>query len=334
MATETEQAAQTQEEETGQEQATVEPKEKTPAEKLADQYTWDDPGEEEELPSGQGEGEKAAEGAEEQETDTGAAEPKPEPTTDPRLLADAEELGLSRGTAEKLDQAGVLAETINEIVQRIDALGETKEQETKGEPAKEPPPEGEGFKLEIDTEFEDPEVAALLNKMNEHYAGKLSELSKAVEKIRANADEDNQRARVEKFDRGLQELGDEYAEELGTGPGNKLDMASDAFKKRAEVWDMAEVIQRGLAARGKPISDEEARDKALRVVFADKLAAKVRTGVKKELRKQAGQYAEAPTPRKGKGIESLTPRQRAIRVLKEKHGDKFVNAEEEEQEEF
>lgn len=93
----------------------------------------------------------------------------------------------------------------------------------------------------------------------------------------------------EEFESAIAELGDEYGELFGDGPGAKMDQKGQQFKNRQILWEAANEFADLAAKRGQEVNIKSLVRKALAAEFSDRQMQVARAKLKSDMKKAGGQ---------------------------------------------
>ncbi len=185
---------------------------------------------------------------EEPKADEPAETPAPEFPAD--LLASARQLGITKSQARNMGEDAVRA-----MVERFIAPAKAGEEDGAGEepePAKPAPKSGKANDFAVDETLLDPETAATIKRLHDHYAPRLKDAEAVADKLakleskfaqvnqiieRQQAQAQFQQA-VTRFDKTIDSLGEDWHDVLGKGPSSSLDRKSKEFANREALADL------------------------------------------------------------------------------------------------
>jgi len=237
---------------------------------------------------------------------------------DPALLTQAERYGLSGGLAKKLSAAGLLNSFLVEQDRRMTTQAArpnaTEQTVAQAEPAKEPEPLIQPFKVELNPEEYDEAIVGTLQKMSDHYAKAINETNaqaRAVAKVLAARAEEEE---LDWFNTSIAELGEE-AKAL-YGAQNMLDLAPDSpeIAARDQLWRFYHALERAESEIGVNTPSKQLLQRAYRAVHAEQAEKDMTRKLSKQVRDaNSGRFVNRPTQRQGPPPES--PRQAGIDAI-------------------
>lgn len=239
-------------------------------------------------------GEEDTSGTEEQ----AAVEEKP---IDPGLAAQARTLGMNEGLLKNLSDAGLLQETLAQMDAQLARPGQGQRESGSGEQgegtATQETPAVPQFKVELDPEYHDQEIVDTFSRMNDHYAAELGRLRDLVEDMVAERD-------VGEFDSMLGSLDDTWDEVFGDGESGSIREGTLPAENRSELYDTMVALQQRFAELGKPLTRQQAFDRARNALFPERLRSSERDKLAAEVESQKGQRAARPTRRQARDTRS------------------------------
>ena len=178
--------------------------------------------------------------------ETNSSEQTETPQVDDSLLERAVKAGIPMSMAKTADVA--------DLTSHVESL-EASSKDTEAE-------EEKPYETGLDPEKYDEGVIAEFKKVGD-VIGKLQETLKEVrsenESLKGSVQQtmdqrqiEQERAGLQKFDKDIEGLGDDFKESLGEGSYAKLDKNSDAYKTRTEVLDHLASISKGYTDETRP----------------------------------------------------------------------------------
>ena len=249
------------------------------------------------------------------------------PTLDAKLVARAEELGLTHDEVMGIGSDGVLEKV---IMAMGDSAGQTKTAQTQeASEAAGTQEAAPGLKLELAEELFDPEVRGALETMQDHFNARIAQLEGRQEQtsgeVQGLVKTEDSRAEQEMLrwsDGKFAAMGAEYEGLFGKGERDSLAANSDALKNRGRVLQEMDVIADGRAQNGLPeLSDDGLFTRAFNSEFGNEVQATVRKQIAGTLVKRKGTFTARATHRHGK--DAMTPHDREVRdtaAFQEEHG--------------
>ena len=227
------------------------------------------------------------------------------------LVAKARKLGISDKDISLFDKS----EQLEKLCSLIEpAATAKKNQQDKEVTEKQDTSYNEGdFKVELDPDLYDPDLCKAMQSTAAQINGIKTALKNVVSAIQRQSEQSFERT----FESMIADLGEEFAETLGTGDLEKIGTNSAFYKNRCKLIEEMNTIAAGLSQTGKPApSTKMLFQKALNSVFSDVIKKNTRKQIASQLEKQSGRIISRPTGKKGK--DSLTPDQRATTAVREK----------------
>lgn len=276
-----------------------------PAEgQVDDPYDFDEPPDDEPV-----EGEEPSETGDE-EVPSEAEEPEIEPA----LLARAESVGFSPEYAQTLGKAGLLDSALVEEDRRLAAaMRGQREAPAEGAEGAAAPADAaeaaeaeaaEAFKLEMDPEAYDPGLVSAISGLNDHYAERVGRLERNLEELMGLTAERLEDERTSRYDQMFGELEADHAERFGEGPLRSLQPESVHKQNRDTLVNAMEDLRTINAQRGRALSEQELRDRALRMEFGDVLKTQARKEVEANVTKRSGAVVARATRRTPTALET------------------------------
>lgn len=177
---------------------------------------------------------------------------------DAGLISRAQEVGLSTDDISDFSEAQV--ERMVAFAQRTQDRAALQPPPAKEEPRTEPEEE---FKIELDPEYQDPEVIKAFKSMDQRHRAHNKQLQDQLDELVGHAKDQARRAKQNEFDSWVNGLPEEYSEILGKGPTSEMDENGAFFRMRNQVainaaalgaqngsasGNRAEMLKRGLHA--------------------------------------------------------------------------------------
>jgi len=233
----------------------------------------------------------------------------------------------------------IIARALNAGMDLKDALAFPSEQsldrivsamERGRQPARQEPEKKEALKekedpfadLDLDPEKYDPEVVELFGKVKKVLAGqygKIKEFEQQQEQTSRNAEMAAAQEVERWFDGQVKELGEDFADALGSGGYRSLDRGSSQFANREAIANQMAVMMAGYQAMGQEAPPrEQVFDAAARLVLRDKYQQVGQERLAGKLAKRALKHVQRVAGPKAKS--KSTPEEEAADALKAKFG--------------
>jgi hypothetical protein len=185
-----------------------------------------------------------------------------------------------------------------------------KQPEPAAKPAPAPSPVVDDFKLNLNPDLVDETVAAELQRMNQHHAGKVAELQAKFDALVAGTQRQQSSKSVEEVDSFVANLGDAWEPVFGKGDFAQVQANAPAFGNRSKLFDAAAAIAKGYAANGLPVpSPAVCLKKALGAEFSEHNKTIAARQLTADVKKRQSQFTNRPTQR-GSG-DVLSPEKKA-----------------------
>jgi hypothetical protein len=258
---------------------------------LSSEYEYD---EDEDLSSGEPEGEPGDEKPTQTAEDSAEGEQVAED-----VLEQAELRGLSKDDVLKLRELGLLEKI-------FPAKSEPSDEDVSDEPS------GDATSLddlELNDEY-DPVIREAFGKAK----AKIADLEARLNRLQEIEQERTATEQTRQIDAIFQKYQDDLGDVLGVGSRADLDESSPAFKARLEVLKQVGVLAAGYEAKKQPVPDlEKLMEQAINALHGPKLAAKQRQRIKNQLKQNAPQFVGVASRRSPP--QDLNPEAVALRNL-------------------
>lgn len=242
----------------------------------------------------------------EPQSDEPEADSEPSDTVEPSAEPDDDASEVDAGLTSRIKEAGLsdlsdLSEAQLEKVlthmQRAEDRALLRPEPEKPEArSSEPEPEPEEFKIELDPEYQDPEVIKAFKALDQRHQAQNNKLQQQIEQLNGHMREQARQAYQDNFDSWVNALPTEYAELLGTGPTNEMDENGTAFKQRNEVALAADAMEARIIQNGNTPPNRRAMLKrGLYAILGDKATQIERTVEKKKDAKRRSRTTAMPT---------------------------------------
>lgn len=282
-------------------------------------YDIDEPDDEFEVPvieSLDDEDEKTkSEDKQEDKEDKKQEKPAKEETPDDKdkisesTIKEAKELGMNDEHIAKFGSEKVLKAAID----LAKSYAAPKQEETKQDQKPEVKTSDEEFSVKLDPDIYDPEICNAVNET----AKQINEIKNALQGVNAAIQMYSQESFTRSFDSLVNSAGQDYAELLGSGSIEQIDVESDFYTNRCKVIDEMQAIAAGYAQSGKGnFSQKQLFERAVNGLFKADLKKQARKEISDKLSHREGQFISRPTSTKSN--RTLSAELRATNAVKEK----------------
>ncbi|MFW6033479.1 MAG: hypothetical protein ACOCTI_08930, partial [Phycisphaeraceae bacterium] len=221
---------------------------------------------------------------------------------DEALLSRASEAGLSEEEARGYGSPEALKHGLSVLEKLAGKAADLSREQETGE-------DEDAFDIELDEELIDPDVVKTFQGMKSHFEGVVGKLQGRIGELEEQLGEQVMASRLDRVDRTLDGMGEEYAELFGRGPRAGLGEAEIA--NRQQVLETIDTLRSGYAQQGKTIpSDAELVKRAVQSEFGDKLQEITRKQLAQRTERRRRQALSRGSSREGK---ALSPEEQAIR---------------------
>lgn len=225
---------------------------------------------------------------------------------DAGLISRIEEAGLS----DLSDLSEAQLEKVLTHMQRAEDRARIRPEsgEPKADRPKPPAEEPEEFKLELDPEYQDPEVIKAFKALDERHQAQNQKLQDQLDDLTGHARRQTQRANQNEFDSWVNSLPKEYAEVLGSGPTSELDEHSVFFRMRNEVAIAAGALEAQVPQNGNTPPNRSAMLKrGLHAILGDKVTQIERAIDKTKNAKRRSRTTAVPTHKRERDPQQPLP---------------------------
>lgn len=258
--------------------------------------------------------EKPAPAQQQQQQTTPAPTTTALPQWDPRIIAMAESMGLSRDTISRFGSPEALVSYMEGMAGRP-AL-------SPAEPEKKV---SEDFKL---PDLPDDEYGAELRDWSKTVGGRMKEMHETMTAMQRNHDETvrqlntrivqmQQGAFCEEIDRQLSQFPEQYHHLIGKGGFNSLEGSSEHAQNRVKI--VQEALALATSPNAKNLSPADLAKRAAMSVLGDKMMDIARNQVSSQVTRRNERRVMQPSQRQGE--TQLTPHDRAVGALEKYYAD-------------